>query len=177
MGGNSDFWRFSLAFYGDEAVAGACLQLQDEAGADVNVVLLLLWRASQRRRLSQAQVAAVDEAVSGWRAEVVAPLRGVRRWLKGHTGPVPAAEAEALRGEIKRIELEGERLQQAAMTALADRLAAGTPAASPRQAAEASLAAYEAVRGAPLPQAPIQVLVDKLAARGAAAAQARAAGG
>jgi uncharacterized protein (TIGR02444 family) len=36
---DSGFWRFSLSFYGDEQVAEACLLLQDEAAADVNVLL------------------------------------------------------------------------------------------------------------------------------------------
>jgi uncharacterized protein (TIGR02444 family) len=36
------FWRFSLDLYGRPGVAPACLALQDEAGADVNLVLYLL---------------------------------------------------------------------------------------------------------------------------------------
>jgi len=176
MGGGSDFWRFSLSFYGDQAVADACLRLQDDAGADVNVLLFLMWRAADRRRLSEAEVAAMDEAVSGWRAEVVAPLRRVRRWLKHHPGPVAAEDAEALRREVKRIELEGERLQQEAMAARAEEFA-GSAAASPVEAARASLAGYEAARGRALPQGPVKVLLDSLAARGDAASAAGGRGG
>jgi uncharacterized protein (TIGR02444 family) len=177
MEGGTDFWQFSLSLYGEAAVAEACLQLQDEAGADVNLLLFLLWRAAKGRRLSEAEVTAVEEAVSAWRAEVVGPLRGVRRWLKHHDGLVAAEAAEALRQEVKRLELESERLQQQTMAALAHAAAPGEPAASPRQAAEASLAAYEAVRGRALPAAPVAVLLDRLAARSIAAPERAEAGG
>ncbi|HEX2256172.1 MAG TPA: TIGR02444 family protein [Afifellaceae bacterium] len=163
MGDGSDFWRFSLSFYGEEQVAEACLRLQDEAGADVNMLLFLLWRARQGRRLSAGEIAALDAAVSGWRAEVVVPLRSVRRWLKGHAGPVQPDEAEKLRREVKGIELEGERLQQAAMAALAEIAAPGKAAGSPDEAAMASLAAYEEFRGRALPQGPVKVLLGSLA--------------
>lgn len=176
MGEGSDFWRFSLSFYGEEAVAEACLRLQDEAGADVNVILLLLWRAAESRRLSAAELSAVDAAVSGWRSAVVAPLRGVRRWLKHHAGPVAAEAAEALRRDIKRIELESERLQQQAMAALAEAAAPGAPAASPRDAAAASLATYAELRGRALPQAPVNVLLQSLTQRRGPASR-QAAGG
>lgn len=163
---DSGFWQFSLSFYGDEQVAEACLLLQDEAAADVNVLLFMLWRATQRRLLLPGEVAAIDQAVSDWRAKVVVPLRGVRRWLKNRAAPVAAREAEALRQQVKRIELEAERLQQAAMAALAETAAPGVPAASPEEAALASIAAYEEVRGRALPQGPVKVLLERLAARG-----------
>jgi uncharacterized protein (TIGR02444 family) len=160
----AEFWRFSLSFYGDPEVAGACLALQDRAGADVNLVLFLLWRASRGRSLAAAEIGAVDEAVAGWRREVVVPLRGVRRWLKHHAGPVEPQVAQELRQQVKRIELEAERLQQQAIAAVAEGAALGAPAPSPRAAAEASLAAYAAARGLALPQALAEVLLDKLAA-------------
>ena len=39
------FWTFSLEFYRRKGVERALLQLQETAGADVNL-LLALWRAS-----------------------------------------------------------------------------------------------------------------------------------
>lgn len=166
--GGSEFWQFSLAFYGDPEVADACLSLQDEAGADVNMVLLLLWQADQSRSLAAAEIKAIDEAITRWRQEVVAPLRGVRRWLKHHAGPVERSGVEELRRQVKRIELEAERLQQQAMAGLADSIVRGAPAPSPRLAAQDSFAAYEAVHGRTLPKDVLQVLLHKLTARSSA---------
>ena len=56
----SPFWRFSLQFYHLPKVADACIALQEEAGVDVNLLLFLLWHARQRRRLSAAEVAALE---------------------------------------------------------------------------------------------------------------------
>ena len=176
MSGSSEFWRFSLSFYGDGLVAEACLRLQDEAGADVNMLLFLLWRASNRRSLSQEEITAVDRAIAGWRREVVVPLRGVRRFLKHPPASVEAQAAHDLRQQVKRIELESERLQQEAMAALADEVAAGAPAPSAGSAAQASLAAYEAVHKRALPQDVLKVLLDKLAARGEASPETSSAG-
>ncbi|GER04605.1 hypothetical protein JCM17846_22870 [Iodidimonas nitroreducens] len=45
----SAFWAFSLALYGRDDVAEACLYLQDHLGANVNLILYLCfrWRAHQ----------------------------------------------------------------------------------------------------------------------------------
>ena len=39
------FWTFSLEFYRRKGVERALLQLQETAGADVNLLLLALWWA------------------------------------------------------------------------------------------------------------------------------------
>ena len=59
----SPFWRFSLQFYRLPKVADACIALQEEAGVDVNLLLFLLWHARQRRRLSAADVAALEAKI------------------------------------------------------------------------------------------------------------------
>ena len=53
---SSPFWTFSLGYYRGAGVSEACLELQDKCGVDVNVVLFLLWLASQKRRLGADQV-------------------------------------------------------------------------------------------------------------------------
>src|SRR5687767_5117442 len=115
----SPFWRFSLQFYRLPKVADACIALQEEAGADVNLMLFLLWHARQRRRLSKADVAALEAKIAAWRDATVIPLRSVRRALKSPPALVDPSTAEAFRNRIKAVELEAERLQQEAMFALA----------------------------------------------------------
>src|SRR3954451_15993160 len=110
----SPFWRFSLEFYRREGVAPACLALQEAAGADVNLLLLLLWCARDGRRLAAADIAEIDALCAPWRAVAVVPLRDMRRGLKAPPALVRGAAAEAFRGKIKAVELEAERLQQQA---------------------------------------------------------------
>ena len=136
----SPFWRFSLQFYRLPQVADACIALQEEAGVDVNLLLFLLWQASQRRRLSTADVTALEAKIAPWREVTVIPLRSVRRALKSPPALVAAPTAEAFRNRIKAVELEAERLQQEAMFALAP---LGQEAANREEAARANVAAYE----------------------------------
>src|SRR5689334_18064039 len=105
----SAFWKFSLRFYAKAGVARACIELQDAAGVDVNLLFLLLFFADCGRSVTRDEVARIDAAIAPWRKEVVHPLRTVRRALKSNPG---VSGAENLRGEVKRIELESERLQQ-----------------------------------------------------------------
>ena len=106
------FWAFSLEVYGRPGVAPACLALQDRHGLDVNLLLFCCWAASQGVTLDQRTLAAAEEAVAGWRNQVVKPLRGLRRRLKRDMEGFPAAETAALREKVKAVELDAERLEQ-----------------------------------------------------------------
>jgi uncharacterized protein (TIGR02444 family) len=130
------FWAFSLALYGRPGFPEACLALQDEHGLDVNLVLWLLWvGASGRGRVTAADLARADAAAAPWRHNVIVPLRTARRALKG--SPVPGAEA--LRTQVKAIELESERLQHENLASLAPAISVG---GDPLADAEANLALY-----------------------------------
>jgi uncharacterized protein (TIGR02444 family) len=151
----SPLWRFSLAFYRLPKVADACIALQEDAGVDVNLLLFLLWHARQRRRLSAADLAALEARIGPWRDLTVIPLRSVRRALKSPPALVAAATAEAFRNRIKAVELEAERLQQEALYALAP---LGTEVSRAEDAARANVAAYEAVLRVRFPQGAAETL-------------------
>ncbi len=155
--GGSPFWRFSLQFYRREGVAAACIALQDEAGVDVNLLLFLLWCASQRRRLSVTEVEALERACAPWRNAAVIPLRAIRRALKTPPQLVEAGAAELYRTRIKAVELEAERLQQEAMYR---RFAAAAPGAEApsAEAAAANIAAYAQVHDKPFPAGAVETL-------------------
>jgi uncharacterized protein (TIGR02444 family) len=113
---NDAFWNFTLAYYGRPGVSAALIELQDEHGYDVNLALWCLWvGASGRGRLDSDAIARADAAAGPWRSEVIVPLRGARRALKGS----PIAGAEALRTRVKDAELEAERLQHGNLASLA----------------------------------------------------------
>ncbi len=100
ISGEPGFWAFSLEVYSRPGVAAACIDLQDTAEADVNMILFSLWAAHRGRLLIGADMAALEAAIAPWRADIVRPLRAVRRKLKGVSG------AENLREIVKQAELE-----------------------------------------------------------------------
>lgn len=154
----SPFWRFSLATYRKPGVAEACLALQDEHGVDVNVLLFAIWLGTQGRRLDAGAMRHVGDAAAGWARDVVVPLRLVRRRLKDESPLVAAAAAQAFRSEVKRLELEAERLEQEALFGLAATLPAadGTP---PAAAVRANVEALAEAMGTAFPSAAVERLV------------------
>src|SRR5215471_15113891 len=129
----SEFWRFSVAFYGLPDVSAACLVLQDEAQVDVNILLYLLFLAWSKREVRPEHMARLDAAVGTWREEVVKCLRTLRRALKSGIGAIPPTASENFRSMVKRVELESERLEQQKLEETGATLNFG--AASSREAA------------------------------------------
>ena len=153
-------WTFSLRFYALPGVAPACLRCQDEAGADVNLMLYLLWKAHSGIRVVPAEIESLDAQVRDWREHVVQPLRSVRRYLKSISEPFE--DAAKLRDAIKSAELEAERQEQKALSRQALMVARETML--PRdEAARANLAAYAAVIGRTLPNDAVAALLAAFA--------------
>jgi uncharacterized protein (TIGR02444 family) len=157
------FWRFSLKFYRQPSVSEACIALQDGCGVDVNLLLFLLWLASDDRRLSAAEVKMLDDNVRDWRNLTIIPIRDVRRKLKDAPTLVEAGTQEAFRNKVKAVELEAERLQQEALYAFAKSGPLGTEALPP-VAALANIAAYESALGVDFPKPTIAALATAFAA-------------
>jgi uncharacterized protein (TIGR02444 family) len=159
----SPFWRFSLGFYRQPGVAEACIKLQEESGADVNLLLFLLWHAAQQRRLSGQEIERLEREIGAWRDRAVIPLRAIRRALKSPPGLVEAGAAEAFRTRIKAVELEAERLQQEAMYGLVGAALLGEAAFSVAEAARANVAAYARICRAAFAQPAIDTMLAALA--------------
>jgi uncharacterized protein (TIGR02444 family) len=159
----SPFWRFSLQFYRQPAVADACIALQEEAGVDVNLMLFLLWHATQRRAFSPAEIEGLEDMIGPWRVATVVPLRVMRRALKSPPALIEAGTAEAFRTRIKAVELEAERLQQEAMYELARGSTLGCEAPSAAEAARLSIAAYETMRAVAFARPAVDTLLAAFA--------------
>lgn len=106
--GDFPLWRFSLDFYGRDRAAAVLLELQDTAGADVNLVLFGLWRAIDRRVLSLSEYQAVDMHVREWRDNLVLPARALRRGIKDLVND----KNSSVYREAKALELKLEQAQQ-----------------------------------------------------------------
>lgn len=111
------FWDYTLALYGQPGVAPALIGLQDRLGLDVNMLLFCCWAGAGGRVLSPEDLTAIEAASEPWQAEVVRPLRALRRRLKGGFGNLPAEQVEAYRKRINVLEIDGERVAQDAMVA------------------------------------------------------------
>ena len=115
------FWDFSLATYGRDGVANACIALQETHGADVNILLFCAWSGCNGVRLDRRRIEAVRGAVAAWHAEVVRPLRAVRRRLKSAVDGAPPGDLQsALRARVQKIEIDAEHIEQLRLAALAD---------------------------------------------------------
>lgn len=115
------FWDFSLRTYATAGVSGACLELQDQQGADVNMVLYCCWAGDRAQPLSEAAFQSALDFSLQWGEQVVRPLRSVRRWMKQEVGShslVVAKSSLELRERIKELELAAEKLQQHGLEAL-----------------------------------------------------------
>jgi uncharacterized protein (TIGR02444 family) len=149
--GPGAFWAYSLHIYAQRGVSEACLALQDNAGADVNIALFALWAASLGQRLLPADFTAVEARVQPWRTQVVHPLRAARRALK----PLAVTDdARRLYASVKGTELEAERQQQALMEPM-------LPSRGPDVTdtlAETNLAAYATSAGLRFPDPAVAAL-------------------
>ena len=158
----SPFWRFSVKFYAVPDVAQACIDLQDQARVDVNILFFLLWSATQKRAFNAAEVAEVERTIGGWRDMAVVPIRAIRRALKSPPPVMAPDAAEGFRTRVKAVELEAERLQQEALYDLAQSGRLGQSAGSPVEAARISVSAYQGVIG-PFPPGPLDTVLSAFA--------------
>lgn len=161
--GASRFWRFSLRLYGIPEMASACLELQDRAEADVNVLLYLLFLANEERLIGRGEVERIDAILAPWRSEIVRPLRMVRRRLKDSVGAFTPTMTARLRDAVKRIELQSERLAQEALERSAPPASLGTQASDRQSAARQNLAAYGTFLGG-MPEGAVATLLRIFAA-------------
>jgi uncharacterized protein (TIGR02444 family) len=146
-----DFWEFSLALYCREAVANACLSLQDRRGADVNLLLAICWLARSGYAVSSAALESGLAATSPWAESILRPLRAVRRSLAGF-GEVEANDRQSLKHGLMSVELEAERVsQRKIVSALADHVS-GLSTEPARSVAAIGLDLYAAKMGASEPQ-------------------------
>lgn len=65
------------------------------------------------RPLAPDEVAAAESQIAVWRAEVILPLRRLRRALKAPPGSAPGLQegAQALRARIAQAELDAEQVE------------------------------------------------------------------
>ncbi|MCR8922219.1 TIGR02444 family protein [Dasania sp. GY-MA-18] len=102
---NNPFWQYSLTVYRRPAVAELCLQLQDDYGVDINMLLCAAWLASIGQPLTASLLQTLQTESEQWQQQCVQPLREARRFLKHNSSADIYQQAKAL-------ELQAEAVQQ-----------------------------------------------------------------
>ena len=154
---NTSFWAYSLRFYDDKKTQQACLDVQDRLGADVNLILYILFKAQMGQCLTLNGLRKANNDVNSWRHDVVQPLRQVRRSLKQYPHNLPVNHQEAIRTSIKTLELRSEKFQQDFL----ETLELETHTSEPKQAANKNLSAYLNILGADISDPAFSVLLQR----------------
>ena len=109
------FWDFSVRTYRTSGVSEACLSLQNDQGADVNMLLYCCWVSAAVGPFDDELFSRASKYSARWAENVVIPLREARSWMK-HTGctaePTPTEDCMQLREQVKSVEFAAEKMQQ-----------------------------------------------------------------
>jgi len=106
----NSLWDFAVGIYQYSPIKTACLQLQDEAGADVCVLLAVVWLGKNGRHLTLAEIALLNSTVEVWQQKMTLPLRQLRRDIRQFIESEPSLDAEPIYQQIKAAELKAERV-------------------------------------------------------------------
>lgn len=112
----ADLWSFALWTYARAGVEDSCLRLQEQ-GADVCLLLCGLWLEQRGVAPEPERMQALQAIAEPWQADVVEPLRKVRKQWRAMAQQDTALGA--LREQVKSLELEAERQLLSRLEALA----------------------------------------------------------
>ncbi|WP_460417523.1 TIGR02444 family protein [Pseudomonas sp. microsymbiont 2] len=118
---HTDLWKHALALYARPGVEAACLTLQ-ALGGDVCLLLCGTWLQARGVAPDAQRVLALQALAGPWQQEVVTPLRMLRRQWREQASTDP--RLDALREQVKALELQSER----ALLERLQHLAEGWPA-------------------------------------------------
>jgi uncharacterized protein (TIGR02444 family) len=104
------FWTWALGAYARPGTGQACLDLQDRYDQCVPYLLWAAWAAQEGRTLERRMLEAGSDLCARWETAAVGPLRDARRAMKPEVRGIAEGAREALRAEVKALELRAERL-------------------------------------------------------------------
>jgi uncharacterized protein (TIGR02444 family) len=151
------FWTWAVEVYARPGVADACLELQDRHDQCVPYLLWAAWAAAEQRVLTPDRLRQGAAVAERWQTVVVAPLRGVRRAMKATVEGIPDEGREALRAEVKALELKAEKALIEALENLSP-----APSEAPLPAATALGRAAQVWHSGSLSEAALQRLAQTL---------------
>ena len=117
-------WSFAVTIYQRDAVAPACLDLQEHCQIDVPLMLCAVFACLQGKAISGEDLTQLHNLASPWQSDIVQSLRRIRTQLKTSPSPSPNAVTEDLRSKVKAAELAAEKIQLEMMQTWVNQLAA-----------------------------------------------------
>lgn len=106
----SSLWGFALTFYAKPQIAETCIDLQDNYGCNVCLLISLRWLDEREEYLSAAELINLELHVHAWTQQVIEPLRALRRLLKQPLADYAQDDAQVqIRILIKDAELLAEK--------------------------------------------------------------------
>ena len=154
----SDLWDWAVRAYAANGVGEACLHLQDAAGQNVPLLLWAAWTARTGRALDADTLEAACDIARAWQETAIAPLRAVRRAMKGRNPDLEDTDREAVRAQVKAVELEAERRLLVALEGLS------APSAGPPRPVLEALIAVSRQWSAMTPRPGLTALAERLPA-------------
>lgn len=154
----SDLWAWAVAAYDAPGVAETCLSLQDHNEQNVPLLLWAAWVAVTGRRPDEETLEAACDAARAYDTVIVSQLRAVRRTLKAPILDIDNAHREALRQQVKALELDAERRLMLELESLAP-----APSGAPRRAID-GLAETARMWTRIVPRPALTILAERLPA-------------
>ncbi len=161
------FWDFSNHLYREPGVEQICLEMQDQVGADVNMILFACWYGATRGKLPQPLFERALQFSSQWNNAITSALRQGRRWMKetppDTNDPDLQAQFVLLREEIIKVELQAEQFHENMLESLVTEPASRLSASEQSDAASYNLEHYARDNGLDLKRCaePFRKLVAK----------------
>jgi len=152
-------WDWAVAAYARPGVADTCLELQDLYGQNAPLLLWAAWAAAQGRAPDEEALEAAADTARAWEDAAIKPLRAVRRTMKTPIPDVDDAAREAVREQVKTVELQAERRLLEGLEPLAPE-----PSGAPRPPLPALAAASKAWSKV-VPRALLERLASALSAQ------------
>ncbi|ODB33361.1 TIGR02444 family protein [Pseudoalteromonas sp. BMB] len=106
-----DFWQFACEFYSRPQMQSRLLNLQDAAGKNINLCLLLCYLDTLALTITPDTLAALVKTAKQFDQAVLQPQRAIRHTLKTHHKDYQ--DYKKLRAAMLTAELELEKRQQA----------------------------------------------------------------
>ncbi len=102
-------WAWAVAAYAQDGVDEACLDLQDGYDQNIPYLLWAAWAAVHGRSLDAETLEMGAETCRAWDDAAISPLRTIRRRLKKPVTDMGDEAREAIRTQVKAVELAAER--------------------------------------------------------------------
>ncbi len=106
---NDALWQYSRCLYSNPDIERWCLWLQDQHGANVNLVLFCCFAGVVGVSLDKDAFRKLDDLICDWDETVILPLRAIRRNMRHK---LPSGDWRTVRQIIQQAELAAERQLQ-----------------------------------------------------------------